>query len=455
MAREETEGAVRQVLLFSYHFPPNWEVGARRPYALARLLPRHGWRVTVVTVRRPDEAFVDLRGRRPLPRSTRVVRTPSFELARVMRRMYRLLGGAGREMAERARPAGNGAAAGGGALGQRLRDFAYNWVYVPDKRVGWVPYAVAAGLRETRLRRPDVLVTTSPPHSVHLAGYLLARLTGLKWVVDFRDLWTKNTLHAPTSLAKRYAFERWLEERVLVRADRIVTTSQGSRDLLLNTLPSHGWHKVRVIPNGYDRLSAEPDRPSNGAFRLSLTGRLYPGTFEPLLGGLHKAVELEPGLRGKLHLHLMGHLDDTVSPERAGQAGVELQLSEYAHPEQAARVQVGSDLLVCAIPRRPFAEAWLPYKLVEYLGRRKPILFVGPRGEAWDLVRRSRLGWVAEPDDADAIASALLAAYRLRADGRLPSGPGNGFFEEWSVEHRVAQFAALLDEVVGASAANE
>ena len=430
---------MKRVLIVTYHFPPNAEVGSRRPLALANYLPDFGWEPTVLTVRKPDQVAVDPRTLEELRPGVRVVRSFSLELPRLARR---LKGG-------KLKHEGEGEKDGIGFL-NRLNRFAYDWIYLPDKRIGWVPFGVAAALRLHSALGFDAVVTTSPPHSVHLIGLTFNGFhPAVPWVVDFRDLWTRNTATARRDLPRRMAVEQKLERRVLRRAAKLVTTSNASRANMIPILPDGAENKVAAIPNGYEPWLAKAVqnlRP-NGRFRLSITGRIYPGTVRPLLRGVDLALRLEPRMQKKLEVLFMGHADDPEIWRLPQRLQPFVRVEPFKNKYEAARAQAESALLVCPVPKGPFADGWIPYRLVEYISRKRPVLLISEDGEARDVVRRSVVGSAARPDDVEAVAESILAAFRRYERGDVDVTPDPVMLREWSVKNRVRQFARLLDEV--------
>ncbi len=434
---------MKRVLIVTYHFPPNAEVGSRRPLALANYLSEFGWEPTVLTVREPDQVTVDLRTLDELRPDVRVVRSFSLELPRLARKL-------------------KGGKSGGNAPGYNetsqkrqggllawLNRFAYDWVYVPDKRIGWIPFGLTTALRLHGTRGFDAVLTTSPPHSVHLIGLAFNGFyPGVPWVADFRDLWTRNTTMARWDLPRRMTIEQKLERRVLLRAARLVTTSNVSRRNLAALVPGSA-EKVVAIPNGYEPWLADAVqslRP-NGRFRLSITGRIYPGTVRPLLQGVDLALRLEPGMQKVLEVLLMGHPDDPEIRRLPRRLRPFVRIEPFRNKYEAARAQAESALLVCPVPQGPFADGWIPYRLVEYISRKRPVLLIGEDGEARDIVRRSGIGCVARPNDIEAVAESILAAFRRYQRGDVDLVPDPAMLKEWSVKNRVRQFARLLDEV--------
>ena len=442
---DESEKPMKRVLILSYHFPPDAEVGSRRPLALARYLSEAGWTPTVLTVKWPDEVELDPATLDEVPAGVRVVRTFAIEIPRLARR-FKKFWVKGEDGASSPGVKEQNYSGGAGFF----RNLLYDWVYLPDKRIGWIPFALRAALKLHGVEHYDVILTTSPPHSVHLTGLLFKALRpSVPWVVDFRDLWTQNVLHSRTDVPARFALELALEDRVVVHAERVVATTEQSRKFLMDrfSLPEE---KVVAIPNGYEPWLAESARRHgpNGRFQVAVTGRVYPGTAEPLLRGVDLALRLEPSLSSKLEVVFMGHLDDPALDRMPANLRRFVTVRPFAGKRTAAAIQAESSLLVCPIPERPYASGWLPYRLIEYVSRGRPVLVIGPPGEAWTLARRSKTGAAVEPDNVAGIAETVLAAFRRYQGGKTEVTPDPRVLADWDVRNRVKQYASLLDDVI-------
>ncbi len=435
---------MKRVLIITYHFPPNAEVGSRRPLALANYLPDFGWEPTILTVREPDHVNIDPQTTKELRPGVRVVRTFSLELPRLARKLR------GAKSSKCSPGHSREEQYSGAGLVDRLNRFAYDWVYLPDKRIGWIPFGLAAALRLHASLKFDAVLTTSPPHSVHLIGLAFVGVhPAVPWLVDFRDLWTRNTTLARTDLPRRMAVERALERLVLSRAARVVTTSEASRRDVEEIFPVPPKGKVMAIPNGYEPWLAEAvrDRRPNGRFRLSVTGRIYPGTVRPLLRGLELALQLEPKMRQSVEVLLMGHPDDPDIRRVPRRLQPFVRVEPFGNKYRAAKMQAESALLVCYVPDGPFAEGWIPYRLVEYISRKRPVLLIGERGEAWDVVTRSGVGAAVRPSDVEAVAESILSAYRRYEGRNFELTVDSAVLEQWSARSRVRQFAEVLNEI--------
>jgi len=98
--------------------------------------------------------------------------------------------------------------------------------FIPDARKFWIKPSVNFLKKEIERDDYKAIITTGPPHSLHIIGLSLKKETGCKWIADFRDPWTQIGYHEKLKLndSSREKHEQ-LESEVLNTADHIITTS--------------------------------------------------------------------------------------------------------------------------------------------------------------------------------------------------------------------------------------
>src|SRR5262249_42971918 len=145
-------------------------------------------------------------------------------------------------------------------------------------KASWLPWALPICAKAIRRHRPDVLLTSSPPHYVHLLGLLLKRCYGVPWVADFRDPWV-----APARPGKRSSrvkgWASYWEDAVARNANAVIANTPRLHACLAKTYPRHA-SKVVTLTNGYDpeRFQPSPGEPArDGLFRILHAGELYDG----------------------------------------------------------------------------------------------------------------------------------------------------------------------------------
>ena len=410
-----------KVLLVSFYFPPAGGGGVQRPLKLAQYLPALGIETHVLA---PDDPHWIHRDE--------ALRVPSQ--AWVHRARY--IGPIGRKPAEELHGKEGLARLSTQArlLGRRA--------LVPDENVSWNLTAIPAAIRLVREHGIDVVITTSPPNSIHLVGAAVKRATGARWVADLRD--------SPIAHAHRRSESAVVraKEKVDVGVAKLVARSADAivavADFIageVRALEPRGT--VVTIPNGSDFDDFEGLAYTPGErFRITHTGSFF-GKRDPrpFLQALH-----DSGLDAVARF-----LGDFRSTDREWAAelglGDRLELIPYAPRSTSLALQRDSEALLLLIPDAGGrGKGVLSGKVFEYIAAGRPILAaVPPDGAAADLIRETGAGVVAPPDDVDALREALLELARRFASDGLPDV---GLSEEWrqklARETRVEETAELL-----------
>jgi glycosyltransferase involved in cell wall biosynthesis len=402
----------RRVLVLAYFFPPVGGAGAQRTLKFVRHLEPLGWDATVVSTRSRAYRARDPSLLSEVPASTRVLRVPAWPLASkvgVVLHWLRL---------------------------RRLRAF----VVWPDNGLGWAPFALATTLRAVRRSRPAVLFSSSAPYSAHLVALVVARLTGVPWVADFRDEWTANPHLAdqPRVLAR---LTRRAERAITAAASRVVVAADYFE---LEGLPRSDPHRVE-IPNGVD----EDDVPTGAAhprdrFVLAHVGTLYDiRDPTPVLRALARLVESGRIDGERLEVRLVGNVWLTVfEPPRS----LRVEQTGYVDHARAASEMAAATALFLYVPPGNLAPSG---KLFEYLASGRPLLCVAsPENLASRLVRAWDAGVTADPGDAAAIEEAILELWRRWEDGGLPDQVEvrARTLERYSRRAAAERLARVLDE---------
>jgi glycosyltransferase involved in cell wall biosynthesis len=424
-----------KVLIISLYFPPAGGGGVQRPLKLATHLPDLGVEVHVLAPDDPKWIHTD-EGLALPPHAT------------VHRARY--LGPRGRKAGEELR-----AAHGVQRLLLRARLLPRR-LLVPDENVPWALTAIPAAIRIVRREGIDVVLTTSPPNSVHLIGAAVQRATGIKWVADLRDSLILHPHRRSESAAVRLKerTDHWVARLVARRADAVVAVSEQIADEARAAIAAAGaCGEVVHIPNGsdfddFDGLAYTP----GPRFRITHAGSFF-GKRDPrpFLTAL-KALD-DPAVVARF-------VGDFRSADRewaeAQGFGDRLELIPYVPRGRSLELQRESEALLLLIPEAGGrGKGVLSGKVFEYLAAERPVLAaVPPDGAAAALIRDAGAGVVAAPDDPDALRAALgdLVA-RWRAGTLETVHLSEQWKERLSRRTNVRDLAALLARVTEKGAA--
>lgn len=422
----------QKVLLIANDFPPIGGAGVQRSLYFTKYLPNFGWQPIVLTVREVHFPAKDPTLLSELPSEVVILRTESFELRRLLWLALGLWRGRS--------PQGTSSAPTGSppstsrALNSRIRELGRTlkrWLFVPDDRMLWAPFAVATALRAIHREGISAVYATTPSYSSGVIGQIVSRWSGIPMVLDLRDPWTQDPyLPSPTRLHRW--LNRKLEGSTLHHASRIVVIAETMRQHLFQAYPDIPETKVVTITNGFDArvLDAIPVQEPPAHFTMVYSGSLYAhhqSAFNAFCETwVLLAREDEDFRRGAL-LRLVGRCDPEILDDLArwrATGNLQAEALGYQTHEAALRHLKGaSGLLLLIRDLDPQHEVvTIPGKLFEYLGTGVPILMLGPEGDAADIVRDCG-SFVLRQQDSTQVARVLQTLFRRHRDAtNLPPG---------------------------------
>jgi len=438
---------MRRVLVTSYYFPPSGGSGVQRTLKFVKYLPQFGWEPIVLTVRDADYPARDESLLDEVPKEIRVYRTFIPEPYRLYRKLTGRKADEALDIATLTRTTAEKR-----KLSERVAEFVRSCFFIPDARVGWLPFAVCAASRLIHREGITALYSSAPPYTCHLIGLGLKKRFALPWVVDFRDSWV-GWLSAPTRPSIPHRMDRQLERAVLKNADRILTVSRGVAEDLKKRNPDLQDGRWVVLPNGYDRSDFEGVKPlgPDGRFTLTYTGSLYgPRNPETLLLAVESLLKERPQLRGRLKLRFVGRIGKAIEemlrkPEWDGL----VEIVPYVSHQESIGYLLSSDVALLIIDDAPANRGILTGKLFEYLGAGKPVLALAPEGDAAELIRELHAGRVVHPKDVQGIRDALLSFYQdWQPGGRLTLTMDRHAIEQFERRNLTRRLAEVFNELL-------
>lgn len=404
---------MNRVLLITIVFPPEGGGGTIRVEKNAKYLPHFGWNLSVITTKHP-KGFIP----KVAEPGLRVYRAPRCDITNLLvgttRRITNLVCIIRKirlSLTIATNTACRTAADGSPPPRRRLAEY----IFIPDDRILWVPLGIVFGLLAVMRDRPSVIYSTSPSPSTHLVGYCLAILTGLPWVIEFRDPWMLNPFRITRPFSWMEALETRIEEKVLHKAQHVVVTSEEYRRDFLCRYPRISPRCISYIPNGFDPEDFEGITPKSfNIFTIVHCGTFYEARSSvPFLNGVALAIEKDPSIKGNFQVIFVGQHDCVTESaiDRLALQEVVFQVGNVIHRESIEYLAGAEALLLIPGP----GDGTMPGKTYEYLAARKPILALAGEGTVSDLVSSTNTGIVVSPDDVPAIADAILSIYNERS----------------------------------------
>jgi glycosyltransferase involved in cell wall biosynthesis len=434
---------VTRILIVSYHFPPYSGGATIRVHNFVKYLP--GFNVNPVVLTVEDKYYATVYRNEQLlgefDDSVEIFRTRSLEPA----------AHGFRDKVYGVQDKGSGDKILISVLKKAVSPF-----LIPDREVPWLPYAVRVGTKIARSKKADAVFSTGPPFTSHLVACFIARRARLPLILDYRDDWVGNEYYDwGNPLRKR--LQRYLERRVVRRAQKVICASAESIDLFRSKYPDIDNSKYVHISNGFDPAvfgiaKGETARKSVDVTRLVYTGSLTPKrTPRYFLQAVKKLVEEQPELAEKLHIRFIGY--SPLEHERLVES-LELQHTvQFEHnmaPREVARV-LSEETDVCLLFQRESegGNTAIPGKLYEYLASRKPILCMADGGATVNLLNElgCRLTSSYENiDDIQRFLEEIVGNYdRISAEFDWSEDS----LKRFSRKEQTKQLSSLIIEVVG------
>lgn len=389
---------MKRVLIITYYWPPGGGSGVQRWLKFSRYLPEFGWEPVIFTVDNPQYQLSDksLEGE-TLP-GIEVHRLKAFDPNDLYNQWFSKSIG---------KPnVGFTSSKKESAAFRLVKWIRGNW-FIPDSRIFWVKPASKRIKQILSEKKFDAIISTGPPHSLHLIGKKVAESTGVRWIADFRDPWTEiyyfNEMRPSESTRKKHLR---LEKAVLTSANDIVVVGETMKRMFA----LHTQKPIHVITNGYDHEDygslAKSHIYTSTTFIISHIGVMSP-TQNPysLWIALKQLVEELPAFREKFVLKLTGEVDHGII-QHAREAGLEKHLvhTTYQPHKKAIEAQIEADILLLSINKVANSEYLLTGKLFEYLGAERPILCIGPpNGDAAHIISETEAGRTFHYDDVEGI----------------------------------------------------
>lgn len=451
---------MKRVLIITYYWPPSGGSGVQRWVKFARYLPSEGWQPVVYVPENPSYDLLDETLAAEIPPEAEILRRRIREPYAA----YRRLMGRGASTDMKTLTEVTPISSGRKSWKQRLSLWIRGNLFVPDPRVGWVRPSVRFLKKYLKEHPVDVIVTTGPPHSMHLIGRRLHAALGTPWIADFRDPWTKMYYLKHLGMTKHTwrRLER-MEQAVLDECSSVLAVTPAVQaDFRARTATP-----VAMITNGFDdadfgtpdQVGGDGKHPSGGSpsfhglsvesFTLTHTGLFAsdgnPLTLWKVLGEMAAA---DPAFRESLRLRLCGKVDRDVlgTIAAAGLAANVVDLG-YVDHATAVREQRAATLLLLPLRNDPQYKPILPGKLFEYLAARRPILGIGQEDGAMAAVlEETAAGTMCDWDNEAGMKRFLTEAWKaFREDGGVPATSGP--VDRYSRRNLTRELAALLDKV--------
>lgn len=392
-----------KVLIITYYWPPAGGSGVQRWLKFVKYLQNFDVEPIVYTVDNANYPKEDKTLLQEVPTNIKILKQPIWEPTNLL--FWK------KKEAQKSDVSN--------AVNNGFLSFIRGNFFIPDPKIFWVNSSVKFLHQYLKENKVDVVISTGPPHSMHLIAQKLKQKTNIKWIADFRDPWSNlyyNEEFKQLSFAKKK--NEKLENSVFKNADCILTVS--------NSLKKEFDQKatrVEVITNGFDdEVVTNTLITLDEKFSISYIG-LLPKQSNPKL--LFKVLSTlcaeDTDFKANLKLNFIGDISEDVKKEIINYNLLEnTNFIGYVSHKEAIAYQRKAQVLLLLIPNVAKSGGILTGKLFEYLTAKRPILAMGPEtGDLSEILKNTSSGVVVDFDNEAKLTSEIRNLYQQYKTGDL------------------------------------
>ncbi len=427
---------MKKILIITYYWAPNGGAGVQRWLKMSKFLQEQGFDVSIYTPKNPEFTAYDATLK--VHPAIKVYKRKIWEPYSLYRK---LVGGKNANSTNYlTKDKKNGI----------LHQFA-QWlrgsVFIPDPRVFWVKPSIRFLSKLIKKENFDVIISTGPPHSMHLIALGLKKKFGTPWIADFRDPWTFIDFYDQLNLSvKADKKNKELEQEVLGLADKVVTVSpswaKGFEEL--------SNRSIDLVFNGYDHEDFEKEErvTVDKEFSIGYFGAMNldrnPESLWFVLAEIAKVTDLKKHLKIKLFGAINSYIFERLTFYGLNEC---VEHIDYVNHKEVVVEMQKTQLLLLVLNDTPNISGIIPGKVYEYLASQRPILCIGQtNGDGAQIIKETEAGEVFEHSEQELLFSFLENNYKeYKKMGVLNSTTNRE--ERYTREEQTVTYKALLDSI--------
>jgi len=426
----------KKILIITYYWPPAGGPGVQRWLKFAKYLPEFGWKPIIYTPENPSYPLLDESLMKDVPEDLEIVRTKIWEPYQLAEKLNK---------SNKKFKAGQFDVGSNQSWKSKLSIWVRGNFFIPDARVFWVQPSVKFLEQYLKINNIETIVTSGPPHSMHLIGLnLKKKFPDLKWIADFRDPWTEISYYKHLKLTKKSDKKhRQLESEVFKTADITLATSYTDAE----NFRKNGANAF-CITNGFDETDASTSLSmTNNASKFTLS---YIGVLEQLRNpenlwkALDNLVKTNSDFAENFNLKFVGRIDDKIleTIERSSLKNHIQNLGYVSHDKAVDEMAKSSLLLITNFPNDS-SKGIIPGKIFEYLATGKQIISFGPNeADVAKILDKTKAGKHFGYNDSKEIEDFILEKFELWKNGNLLENTQN--IEQFSRKNLTKQLSEIL-----------
>lgn len=394
----------QKVLIITYYWPPAGGPGVQRWVKFAKYLPFFEIEPIIYTPENPTYPIVDSGMEKEIPRNLTILKQPIWEPYHVAQLFSKK---------NKDHNAGFYEEKSKQSWKTKVSLFIRGNFFIPDARKFWIKPSVRFLKKHLQEASIETLITTGPPHSIHLIGLKLKQqLPHLKWIADFRDPWTNIYYYNSLKLTPWADHQhKKLEQKVLRSADHVITVTPEYQSLYQKQTSK----PVHCLTNGFDTSENPFFHALDSKFSIAYIGAMFKERNPQILWKvLQKLVTQNKTFAYDLSIKFIGKFDDSVVQDlHAHYLKENLDFKGYLTHEEAIIEQQRSQVLLLVTANQSEKKGNIPGKLFEYMSSKRPIIAFGPKDSQIEkIIDQTQAGEYFLFEDEEKLESHIIYLYQ-------------------------------------------
>jgi len=428
-----TMSSKKKVLIITYYWPPSGGSCVQRWLKFSKYLRDFNIEPVIYTVDNPSYPIKDTSLESEIPLGLEVLKQPIFE----PNSFLSIFGNnKKKESAGFLNPNPT-------LLGRFFQYVRANY-FIPDARKFWIKPSVKFLSNYLKNNEIEVVITTGPPHSMHIIGLALRDKFKIKWISDFRDPWTEIDYFQQLPLTKKANKKHHqLEQEVLEKSDMVIVVGETMKKKFLK----HN-HNIEVLTNGFDSYENSLTIELDSNFSITHVGLMNADRNPTILWEVLYEISSENiDFKNNLRIKFIGKIDDTVIQDIQVFNPKNIVRIPYLDHEEVRKYQASSQVLLLSINHVPSAKGIITGKIFEYLQAKRPILGIGPEdGDAAAILKKTNAGNIVGFNNKVELKAAVLKLYKDFKEEKLFVKSIN--IEQFHRKNITRQLAQVIKKVV-------
>ena len=428
-----TMSSKKKVLIITYYWPPSGGSGVQRWLKFSKYLRDFNIEPVIYTVDNPSYPIKDTSLESEIPLGLEVLKQPIFE----PNSFLSIFGNnKKKESAGFLNPNPT-------LLGRFFQYVRANY-FIPDARKFWIKPSVKFLSNYLKNNEIEVVITTGPPHSMHIIGLALRDKFKIKWISDFRDPWTEIDYFQQLPLTKKANKKHHqLEQEVLEKSDMVIVVGETMKKKFLK----HN-HNIEVLTNGFDSYENSLTIELDSNFSITHVGLMNADRNPTILWEVLYEISSENiDFKNNLRIKFIGKIDDTVIQDIQVFNPKNIVRIPYLDHEEVRKYQASSQVLLLSINHVSSAKGIITGKIFEYLQAKRPILGIGPEdGDAAAILKKTNAGNIVGFNNKVELKAAVLKLYKDFKEEKLFVKSIN--IEQFHRKNITRQLAQVIKKIV-------